>query len=70
MSRYGVDTLYRLFSFIVKVERVIVMSEWDNPVERKWVTPKKDLFTTLCKEIYTMGYNDGLKEAEKELDNE
>ncbi|WP_455492814.1 hypothetical protein [Eubacterium sp.] len=46
------------------------MSEWDNPVERKWVTPKKDLFTTLCKEIYTMGYNDGLKEAEKELDNE
>ena len=46
------------------------MSEWDNPVERKWVTPKKDLFTTMCNEIYTMGYNDGLKEAEKELENE
>ena len=70
LSRYRVDTLYRLFSFIVKVERMIIMSEWDNPVERKWITPKKDLFTTMCNEIYTMGYNDGLKEAEKELDNE
>ena len=48
----------------------IVMSEWDNPVAKKWVTPKKDLFTTMCNEIYTMGYNDGLKEAEKELKNE
>ena len=70
MSRYRVDTLYRLFSFMIKVERVIIMSEWDNHVERKWITPKKDLFTTMCNEIYTMGYNDGLKEAEKELDNE
>ena len=37
MSRYRVDTLYRLFSFIVKLERVIIMSEWDNPVEMETI---------------------------------
>ena len=46
------------------------MSEWDNPITKKWVTPKIDIFTAMCQEIYTIGYNDGLKEAERELSNE
>lgn len=46
------------------------MSEWENPIKNIWVTPKKEMFDTLCKEIYTLGYNAGMRDAEREISDE